>query len=433
MNEPTFTARPPESTGRFVVTFKEGAKSEAMSAIKNLGGINKSDMMSSADFDSDAVDVAQVPSNGGVYFEELGIAVLNAEPAVAGAFAADASGDSAILAVEPEGIMYALSELEALSVEYLRGFRDAADTIFQKSQSPASMAVNAAVAAAFADTAALTWGLQATKVNLSKFSGKGRRVAILDTGLDLKHPDFAGRSITGKSFIPGVATVQDGHGHGTHCTGTACGGAKPAGSRRYGVAFGSEIFIGKVLSDQGSGNDMGILAGIDWAVRNKCHVISMSLGADVPTSTTAYETAGQRALNAGSLIVAAAANNAKRNQGNFGFVGRPANSRTFMAVAALDSQLKIANFSPRDTALQPGTRVDIAAPGVAIFSSWPLPQRNNTISGTSMATPHVAGIAALWSQKTGAIGAALWQQLIVNAQSLPLLPVDVGSGLVIAP
>jgi Subtilase family len=426
----------PETTGRFIVTFKEGAKTEAMKTLKNSAGIAKADIMSSADFQEDGITMEQVPDNGGVYFENLGIAVMNMDGGAAGAMSEDAGGESSILAIEPEGIMYALSELQGgVSADYLRGFRDAAAAIHAGSSASASAAFidDAVVSAIFADTAALTWGLQATRASNSHWTGKGRKIAVLDTGLDLTHPDFVGRSITSKSFISGVATAQDGHGHGTHCIGTACGPKAPAVGRRYGIAFGAQIFVGKVLSDGGSGGDIGILAGIDWAVQNKCEVISMSLGVDVPTTTVAYESAGQRALNKGSLIVAAAGNNARRNQGNFGLVGRPANSKSMMAVGALDSTMAMANFSARDTTHAAGTAVDIAAPGVAVYSSWPMPRRNNTISGTSMATPHVAGIAALWAEATGATGASLWQRLIVNSRTLPLPILDIGRGLVQAP
>jgi subtilisin family serine protease len=436
MNIPVVGHEMPETTGRYIVTFKEGAKTEALNSLKKDAGVAKANMMMSSDFHVEGIDMAQLPDNGGVFFENLGIAVMNIDPAASGAMAADAGTDSAVLAVEPEGIMYALSGAGGASAEYLRGFRDAANAIGHGSDSlenASTFPQDLSVSAVFADTTALTWGLQATRAAGSRFSGKGRKIAVLDTGLDLRHPDFIGRAITGKSFIAGVDSVQDGHGHGTHCVGTSCGPKAPPTGRRYGVAWGAQIFVGKVLSDGGSGGDISILAGIEWAVANKCEVISMSLGSGVPTTSVAYETAGQRALNTGCLIVAAAGNNASRSSGAFGFVTRPGNSRSMMAVGALDSRLKMADFSARDTALSAGTAVDIGGPGVDIFSSWPMPQRYNTISGTSMATPHVAGIAALWAEATGATGASLWQRLVVNARALPLPVIDIGRGLVQAP
>ncbi|MCI0654729.1 MAG: S8 family serine peptidase [Methylococcaceae bacterium] len=422
-----------ETTGRFIVTFSEGAQSQALTSLKKCAGITKSQLMNSADFRESGVDMAQIPATGGVLFEHLGLAVIAMESPAAGAVAQEAGENSAIVAVEPEGIMYALHEEKGLSLEYLRGFKDAAVGLYEKAEQGGAEGELAEIAAAFSDSASLTWGLEATRVSLSRFTGRGIRVAVLDTGLDLQHPDFAGRAITSRSFIPGVASAQDGQGHGTHCTGTALGPRTPAQGRRYGVASGAEVFIGKVLSDQGSGADMGILAGMDWAIANQCPLISMSLGADVTTTSTAYETAGQRALSAGTLIVAAAGNNARRSSGAFGFVGRPANSRSIMAVGALDSSLRVANFSARDTVRSAGTAVDIAGPGVAVYSSWPLPVRNNVISGTSMATPHVAGIGALWAEATGARGAMLYQRLISNARSLSRPVADIGRGLVQAP
>jgi hypothetical protein len=425
-----------ETTGRFIVTFREEASTEAIATLENRAGIRSADLLRSGDFAESGINMDQVPAEGGAVLGNLGMAVVNVPPDAAGMLAMEAGEDSAILSVEPEGVVYALSELRAFSLDYMRGFRDCAQSLYTSAATTPPGGEEYAdliEAAGFVDSPSHTWGLIATRSAISRLTGQGIKVAVLDTGLFLAHPDFIGRSVVSRSFIPGVVSANDGHGHGTHCTGTACGAFKPAVGPRYGIAHKANIFIGKVLSDQGSGVDGGILAGIDWAIANKCHVISMSLGANVPTTTTFYETAGQRALNAGSLIVAAAGNNANRSAGNFGFVGRPANSRTFMAVGALDGNLRMANFSARDTARVAGSAVDIAAPGVAVYSSWPMPTRYRAISGTSMATPHVAGIAALWAQATGARGAALWLRLIANSRALSLPIVDVGRGLVQAP
>ena len=423
----------PETTGRFIVTFREGGQTDGLAALRKGAGLGRGKVFSTADFGSTGVDLSQIPTDGAAVLEQLGIAVLNIDPAAAGVMALAAGEDSSILAIEPEGVMYASGEPDGLPLDYLRGFRDAASTLYETASQRASAVAEASIGTPFSDSTSLTWGLQATKGSTSAYTGQGIKLAVLDTGLFLAHPDFAGRPIVSRSFIPGVVSANDGHGHGTHCTGTACGPITPSVGPRYGIAHKAQIHIGKVLSDQGSGADGGILAGIAWALANKCVIVSMSLSAPVSTTSVAYETAGQRALNAGCLIVAAAGNGAKRSSGAFAFVERPANSRSFVAVAALDSALSIANFSARDTVGAAGTAVDIGGPGVAVYSSWPMPKRYNTISGTSMATPHVAGVAALWAEKTGARGAALWQQIIVNARSLSLPIADVGRGLVQAP
>ena len=123
----------------------------------------------------------------------------------------------------------------------------------------------------------------------------------------LDHPDLTGRRITAQSFIEGQQ-VQDGHGHGTHCIGTACGARRPGILPRYGVAYEAEIFAGKVLSNQGSGGDGGILAGIQWAITNGCAIVSMSLGAPVQAGqpfSQVFEQAARRALARGTLIISA--------------------------------------------------------------------------------------------------------------------------------
>jgi subtilisin family serine protease len=255
------------------------------------------------------------------------------------------------------------------------------------------------------------------------------KVAVLDTGMDLLHPDFAGRSIVSQSFVPGE-DVQDGNSHGTHCIGTACG-FNDLNGRRYGIAYESTIYVGKVLSNAGSGSSGWILAGMEWAIANGCQVISMSLGNTEPTPSTAYETVGRRALQNGCLIVAAAGNHRKTVPP--GTVGQPANSPSIMAVAALDNCLAVADFSAKSGGY-PGAKVNIAAPGVKVYSSVPMNKgRYAAFNGTSMATPHIAGLAALYAQWTGKRGSKLWQLLTSHAMALPLPNDLVGSGLLQAP
>ena len=395
--------RQPQTTGRSLVVFSDdvrGDREAIAAALQSLSGV--SSVVGSGEYRRGDLDLDAAAAGQAIAFDALGVAVIALEPGALSASVASAgAAQSAIVAIEPERIMHAI-----------------------ESGAPVG-------AARFADDEAFTWGLRATKADATDATGRGIAVAVLDTGLDLRHPDFVGRTITSESFVPG-ATAEDGHGHGTHCIGTSCGSAEPPSGRRYGVAHEAEIFAGKVLSDAGSGSDASILAGIDWAITNGCHVISMSLGADVPEVNAAYEAVGRRALEAGCLIVAAAGNNASRSTGDPGFVGMPANSPSIMAVAAVDADLRIADFSAASNPV-PGGQVDISGPGVAVYSSWPMPRRNNTISGTSMATPHVAGLAALWSQRTGARAQALWDALIDSVSELDLPATDAGAGLAQAP
>lgn len=422
-----------QTTGRFVVTFSDdvhGDPSVAAEALESVAGV--SSVASTLDFESGALDVEEAGAADAIVFSELGVAVVSADPTDAGAISGRAATDARIIAVEPERILHAIEEIPpSASLEYLRGYRDAVVHVYEQLAGASTGETGADVAAGFVDSASFTWGLQTTRASASTKTGQGVAVAILDTGMDLAHPDFAGRPIMSKSFVSGQ-TPQDGHGHGTHCVGTSCGPKTPSGSRRYGVATAATILVGKVLSDQGSGSDSGILAGMNWAIANRVSVISMSLGADVAQVSTAYETVGRRALAAGTLLVAAAGNNARRSMGNSGFVGMPANSPSIMAVGAIDAHLRIAEFSARSNPVQ-GGKVDIAAPGVGVYSSWPMPTRYNSISGTSMATPHVAGIAALLRQATGATGSALWSKLVQSVRALSLPSSDVGAGLAQAP
>ncbi|MEG4352333.1 S8 family serine peptidase [Microcoleus sp. LAD1_D5] len=415
------TAQADETTGRYIITFRDDAVIEALDLLNDQTGITG--LANAADFPDSALDLSQIEAAGGAVFPTLGVAVVSLDEGGFSSIMTSVGENSAILAIEPESTFYAISD--GLSADYLRGYRDAVDNLYEK-------ATNTEVAdiqkqECFADDSEFTWGLKATKAMKSLLSGSGIKVAVLDTGMDLLHPDFAGRSIVSQSFVPGE-DVQDGHSHGTHCIGTACG-FKDLNGRRYGVAHKSTIYVGKVLSNAGSGASGWILAGMEWAIANGCQVISMSLGNTTRTPSTAYETVGRRALQNGCLIVAAAGNNGRTG----GTVGQPANSPSIMAVAAIDNCVQVADFSATSDLIQ-GTKVDIAAPGVKVYSSVPMNKgRYAAYNGTSMATPHVAGLAALYAESTGKRGAELWQLLTSYAMALPLPNTRVGSGLVQAP
>lgn len=404
-------------TGRHLLVLRDdlvGDDAAARAAVGELTGL--AEVTSSRDRAADTHPTL---------LSRLGVAVAELDPDRV----RSARADRRVVSVEPERVLRALTG-PGLSAEYLRGFADAATFLAGRAGGEPGPA-GAPPASRIADTDQLTWGLQVTGVDVCPETGAGIAVAVLDSGFDLAHPDFAGREIESRSFVDGQP-VHDVAGHGTHCAGTACGPLAPGTGRRYGVAHEARLLVGKVLGDDGSGTDAGILEGIEWAIGAGAQIVSMSLGADLNEVSTAYENAGRRALDAGVLIVAAAGNNAERSAGDTGFVGVPANSPSIMAVGAVDPVLAIADFSAAASSVD-GGQVDIAGPGVDVYSSWPLPQGTNTISGTSMATPHVSGIAALWAQRTGARGRELWTGLTRSAQRLPLSPDDVGAGLVRAP
>ncbi|MDJ0633046.1 MAG: S8 family serine peptidase [Xenococcaceae cyanobacterium MO_188.B29] len=420
--------RPIQTTGRYLVLLPEEDARSGMSALTDSTGVR--------DIDDSALS-------------NIGVAVVTLDPEQVQSLNAAVAGSQPILAAEPEQIMYAIESnvVSADTANYLQGYKEGVTNLVDSLSNGGVTPGQQFTTSAFSDSAA-TWGLQATKVVGSSYSGAGIKVAVLDTGLDLTHPDFAGRTITERSFISGEA-VQDLQGHGTHCIGTACGPFNPpdlSSPMRYGVAYNAEIFVGKVLSNQGSGADGGILAGIDWAITNGCQIISMSLGAATRPGTPfspIYEEVAKRALERGTLIIAAAGNESFR-PGFISPVGRPANCPSIMAVAALDNLLQVASFS--NGSINPnGGEIDLAGPGVNVYSTWSTdpstvqppvglgPSRYQTISGTSMATPHVAGIAALYAEATGKRGLELWALLMLSSQRLALPSTDVGIGLVQAP
>jgi subtilisin family serine protease len=313
--------------------------------------------------------------------------------------------------------------------------------------------------------AGVDWGITAVGADTSPYTGDGVVVSVLDTGIDKTHPAFAGVDIVQQNFSDD-AGGGDQHGHGTHCAGTIFG--RDVNGVRIGVARGvKRALIGKVLGANGGSSD-SIASAIQWAVSQGANVISMSLGIDFPglqaqlqQSGLPPELATSRALegyrlnvllferlagmvrslgammNCPSVIVAAAGNESRRDQ-NPDFeisVSPPAVAEGIVSVAALgqgSSGFEIAYFS--------NTGASVSGPGVQITSAK-LGGGLTVMSGTSMATPHVAGVAALWGQKQKTLGpltsALLASRLVGSGDTggikKPFDMTDVGAGMVRAP
>lgn len=279
------------------------------------------------------------------------------------------------------------------------------------------------IASSFVDDGERTWALQALGRGTRTLTGHGVSVAVLDTGVDLSHPDL-GALVASTSLVPGE-DAQDQNGHGTHCAGVVCGqGTGPA----YGVAPEASLHVGKVLGASGAGGLGDVLAGIDWAAEQGCRVVSMSLGsppdADEPYSEIFEEVAADLLAEPRSVhLVAAAGNESRRAEGVISPVGIPASSPAVIAVGAVDRELAVADFS------NGGPSLTIAAPGVEVLSAWPGGGRT-LLSGTSMAAPHAAGVLALiLAAEPYLTGSAVVERLRRLARSLPFSATDVGAGL----
>ncbi len=240
------------------------------------------------------------------------------------------------------------------------------------------------------------------------FKGNGVRIAILDTGIDASHPMLAGKVVAEKAFT-GEDHTTDLNGHGTHVAGTAAG-TKAAGGGYDGVAPEAVLMNGKVLNDAGSGSTAGIVAGINWAVDpdgnpetdDGADIISMSLGGAYNYPYDPMSGAIKEAVEAGVLVVVASGNcGACGLCGGYKGVTTPGTSPWAFTVGAVDKGNEIACFSGGGVIDAVGVKPDITAPGVGIKSS--VPGGYSAYQGTSMATPHVSGAAALLLQKNPAL------------------------------
>ncbi|MFD3470419.1 S8 family serine peptidase [Streptomyces sp. NPDC058682] len=239
----------------------------------------------------------------------------------------------------------------------------------------------------------------ATAAWAAGYDGKGTKVAVLDTGTDLDHPDLRGRVLASKNFTDSD-TDADRQGHGTHTSSTVGGSGAESGGAKKGVAPGAELLSGKVLNDAGYGLDSWIIAGMEWATLAKADVVSMSLGD--PSQTACDDplaAAAERLSQQGPLFVVAAGNSGPGNN----TVSSPGCAASVLTVGAVDRDDRTAAFSSRGPAgLHHTLKPEIAAPGVGISAAAAGGRgvyAYQSMSGTSMATPHVAGAAALVKQR----------------------------------
>jgi thermitase len=212
-------------------------------------------------------------------------------------------------------------------------------------------------------------------------------IAIVDSGVDLFHPDLSGKLVSGYDFVNDDSNPQDDYGHGTHVAGIAA--ARTNNSTGVaGLSWQAKIMPVKALNNYGSGGYEDVASGVIYAANNGADIINLSLGGSVPSSV--LEDAVEYAHALGSVVVAATGNNNSS-------VSYPARYPEVIAVAATDSNDQRASFSNY------GPEVDVAAPGVSIRSTyWWSGSTYGWMSGTSQASPHVAGLAALiWSVSPG--------------------------------
>lgn len=353
--------------------------------------------------------------------DELEAAVLEAAGDVGPAETAKAKKHAGVLQVQED--VYRNWLLETPVFAPLPSVSGVWQTLGKPKLKPVAPPEDAGGPAASSDPR-IPWGVARVEAPAAWKQGQGRgiKVAVIDTGVDCTHPDLQCDFSKGANILEPGADPMDDNEHGTHVSGTIAG--RGNGGGLLGVAPQATIIPVKVLNKDGEGSLSDIVKGINWATKAGVDVINMSLGGD--TGSAALERAVKKALAAGVVVVAAAGNSGP----NPDTVGYPGGYAGVIAVAASDSGDKVAKFSSR------GEAVAVIAPGVDIKSTVP-GGGYATESGTSMASPHVAGLAALALER-GARGPSGVRSALLRAASKLCSasacagPTEQGAGLPVA-
>lgn len=263
-------------------------------------------------------------------------------------------------------------------------------------------------------------------------TGKGVRIAIVDTGVDPNHPDLAGRVVATADFTG--EGPRDGHGHGTHVAGIAAGTGAASGGKYRGVAPAATLYSAKVLRSDGGGSTSGVIAGLEWAVEQRVHVVNLSLGASGNSDGTDALSVACDTVMAKGIVVCVAAG----NEGPYSYtIGSPGAARQPICVGACTLDQSVADFSSRGPTADGRVKPDILFPGVNITSCRAagtrmgavLDAHYTTASGTSMATPLATGLVALLIEALPELRPAeIKERLRRAAIDLKLSPYEQGAG-----
>jgi subtilisin len=362
-------------TGRFIVTLRVPAQLPPLLATLGLAALPDASALNAS--------FAAIETQPHFWFSDLGIAIVTLPVNQARTLRLQISATSVIASIEPE-----------FSVRPLAG-------------------------GSCKEIPSECWGLNKTGVLASKYTGAGVKVALLDTGFDATHALLSSRKVQSKTFVTELAT-EDLRDHGTGCLSVAIADGTPC---RRGIASDASPYLGRIRSDASDDVPVArLIAGIQWALREGVQILSISYGNEVEAPSGALELLAARAQLMGCLIIAAAGNNGK--------IGQPANTPGIRAVGGVTLNLDRCKGSPASTAT---AQIAIAAPALGVYTASSGLSRYRFAGGTSIAAPHVAGIAALWCEATKATGHNLWECLRKSASALTVRPEYVGAGLVQAP